>query len=372
MKKSLSILFIFLFTVISLYAVNLKDGIYRAESIEVSHGWIDFVELTIENGNIVKVLKDSYNVSNGQLKSKDQGYSDRMGMDISKVFEKLAKDLEEKQNIHNIDTITGATSSVNNFKSLVKAILDRGFPNRTIIVNTSKYNLRDGIYRAEASQPAHGWTDFLEITVENGLIIKAKADAFNANGDLKTKDQGYADRMGMKPSEFYSELTDRLLNNQKPSEIDTVTGATSTSNYIRYLFLAIIHKGQPDTTVKVDLAKFSASSLKDGVYRAEYSQPTHGWTDFLEITVKNGIIVKAYADAYNSSGILKTNDEAYSQRMGMDPKRFYGILAYRVIADQIPSLIDIVTGATSTSNSVRELLNKIIQDGEPGKLLKVN
>jgi major membrane immunogen (membrane-anchored lipoprotein) len=372
MKKSFSIFLVLLFVVVSLANINLRNGVYRAESLEISRDWMDFVELTIENGKIVKVVNDSYNVSTGLFKSNDKGYWDRMGMDLSKVYEKLTNDLVNKQNINEVDTITGATSSVNAFKSLVQAILERGIPNNTIVVNTSKYNLRDGVYRAEGVQPIHGWTDFLEVTIKNGMVVEAKADAFNAAGNLKTNDAGYASRMGMDPKEFYSELSQRLINAQKPSGIDTITGATSSSNYVRYLYLAILHKGQPERTIKVDFSKFAAFSLKDGIYRAEYAQPVHGWTDFLEITVKNGIIVKAYADAFNTAGNLKTNDPNYGARMGMEPKRFYGILSYRIIAEQVPSGVDTLSGATSSSNSVRALLNAIIQRGEAGKVIKIN
>ncbi|MGM0640814.1 MAG: FMN-binding protein [Thermotogota bacterium] len=373
MKKLLSLVMVLSLVLVSFAAghIDLADGEYRAERLEPSHGWVDFVELTVEDGKFTDVVLDAYNAEDNSLKSEDEGYADRMGMDPAEFFATLANDLEDTQHINEVDTVTGATSSSDNFRALVKAIMDRGVEGSTIVVNLSAYNMADGEYRAERANPSHGWTDFVEITVKNGKITKAVADAFNADGDLKTEDEGYADRMGMDPANFFGTLEDRLENADKPSDVDTVTGATSSSNAVRFLAHAIMHRGTPGETITVNFSNYAASGLDDGEYRAEMSEASHGWTDFLEITVKNGIIVKAYADAYNADGNLKTDDPNYGERMGMEPSRFFGVLSYRVIAEQSVEEIDTVTGATSSSNSVRTLLGGIIENGEAGETIKV-
>jgi major membrane immunogen (membrane-anchored lipoprotein) len=373
MKKLLSLVMVLTLVVFSFAAghIDLADGEYRAERLEPSHGWVDFVELTVENGKFTDVVLDAYNAEDGSLKSEDEGYADRMGMDPAEFFATLADDLEEKQHINEVDTVTGATSSSNNFRALVKAIIDRGVEGSTIIVNLSAYNKADGTYRAERANPSHGWTDFVELTFKNGKITKAVADAFNADGELKTDDEGYADRMGMDPAKFFATLADRLKNADRPADVDTVTGATSSSNAVRFLAHAIMHRGVAGETITVNFSNYSAADLADGEYRAEKAEASHGWTDFLEITVKNGIIVKAYADAYNADGVLKTDDPNYGERMGYEPTRFFGTLSYRVIAEQSASEVDTFTGATSSSNAVRTLLAAIIENGEAGKTIKV-
>ena len=294
-----------------------------------------------------------------------------MGMDPEKYFGELAKDLEKSQNIDEVDTVTGATHSSDNFRALVKGILERGVTDGTIAVNVSAYNKADGTYRAEATEPVHGWTDFLDVTVKNGKITKVVADSFNADGELKTNDANYAENMGMDPAKYFATLADRLVKADRPSDVDTVTGATSSSNAVRFLAHAIKYRGIPGETIKVNFSNFAASNLADGEYRAEMAEASHGWIDFLEITVKNGIIVNAYADSFNANGGLKTDDPNYGKNMGIEPSRYFSVLSYRVIAEQSASEVDTFTGATSTSNSVKTLLNGIIENGKPGKTITV-
>ncbi|WP_167848994.1 FMN-binding protein [Geotoga petraea] len=373
MKKLLSLVMVFTLVVFSFAAghIDLANGTYRAEMVEASHGWVDFVELTVKDGKIADVLMDSYNVEDGSLKSNDANYAKNMGMDPEKYFGELAKDLEKSQNIDEVDTVTGATHSSDNFRALVKGILERGVTDGTIAVNVLAYNKADGTYRAEATEPIHGWTDFLEITVKNGKITKVVADAFNADGGLKTKDPNYAKNMGMDPAKFFATLADRLVKADRPADVDTVTGATSSSDAVRFLAHAIKYRGVPGETIKVNFSNFAASNLPDGEYRAEMAEAEHGWTDFLEITVKNGIIVDAYADAFNANGGLKTDDPVYAKNMGMEPSRFYSVLSYRVIAEQSASEVDTFTGASGSSANVKNLLSGIIENGKPGKTIKV-
>jgi major membrane immunogen (membrane-anchored lipoprotein) len=373
MKKLLSLVMVLTLVLFAFTAghIDLEDGKYRAEALEASHGWIDFVELTINDGKITDALMDSYNAEDRSLKTNDPNYAKNMGMDPKKYFGDLAKDLEKTQKIDEVDTVTGATHSSDNFRALVKAIMDRGVAGSTIIVDLSRYMLEDGKYRAESANPIHGWTDFLEITIKNGKITKVVADSFDAEGNLKTQDKGYADRMGMEPAKFFATLADRLKKADRPADVDTVTGATSSSNAVRFLAHAIMHRGVAGETITVNFSNYAAADLADGEYRAELAEASHGWTDFLEISVKNGIIVKAHADAYNADGNLKTNDPDYGKRMGIEPSRFLGTLSYRVIAEQSASEVDTFTGATSSSNNVRTLLGAIIENGEAGKTIKV-
>ena len=292
-------------------------------------------------------------------------------MDPNQYFGDLAKDLEKKQNIEDVDTVTGATHSSHNFKALVHAIMDRGVAGSTILVDISRYELADGTYRAEAKEASHGWTDFVEITVENGEIVKAVADSYDANGNLKTNDEEYAKNMGYEPKEYFGYLADQLENHKTPSDIDTFTGATHSSENVRLLSWALMYNGKPGETLKVDLSSFVAANLPDGNYRAEYVEASHGWTEYLEITVKNGLIVKAYSDAFDANGNLKTDDPNYAENMGYDPVRYYGFLAQEIIAGQSVEEVDTFTGATHSSEDVRVLLQAIIDNGTPGKTVTV-
>jgi major membrane immunogen (membrane-anchored lipoprotein) len=234
--------------------IDLADGEYRAERLEPSHGWVDFVELTVENGKFTDVVLDAYNAEDGSLKSEDEGYADRMGMDPAKFFATLADRLKNADRPADVDTVTGATSSSNAVRFLAHAIMHRGVAGETITVNFSNYSaadLADGEYRAEKAEASHGWTDFLEITVKNGIIVKAYADAYNADGVLKTDDPNYGERMGYEPTRFFGTLSYRVIAEQSASEVDTFTGATSSSNAVRTLLAAIIENGEAGKTIKV-------------------------------------------------------------------------------------------------------------------------
>lgn len=71
--------------------------------------------------------------------------------------------------------------------------------------------------------------------------------------------------------------------------------------------------------------------FKDGTYTAEFkSFDSLGYKDRLQITVEDGVITDAQFDGVNEQGGLKSEDEAYAERMrplcGTDPaaiRRYY-------------------------------------------------
>lgn len=110
---------------------TLKDGTYHAQMKEASHGWTDYVEITVKNGKFDTVVYDAKNDA-GDKKSQDEDYKKSM-MEGNKnagkpetypadYSKKLADSLLEKQDINQVDAVAGATSSSKNFKAMVEAL----------------------------------------------------------------------------------------------------------------------------------------------------------------------------------------------------------------------------------------------------------
>ncbi len=101
--------------------------------------------------------------------------------------------------------------------------------------------MKDGSYKAEFAEPDdHGWTEFVEVTVTNAKITDVNFDARNEKGDLKSKDPDYKTAMegaGFKtwPSDFYPKLSAQLIEKQDINQVDSIAGATNSSDSFKKL-----------------------------------------------------------------------------------------------------------------------------------------
>ena len=131
MKKKM----IILLAVVILFSLSgcakeqeLKDGYYTAhmEGFE-GFGWQEFVTICVNNGEIVTV---EYNATTptGFIKSWDVAYMRAMnptyGTYPNRYTREYAAQLLQKQSA-DIDSISGATESGENFKLLVEALLEK-------------------------------------------------------------------------------------------------------------------------------------------------------------------------------------------------------------------------------------------------------
>ena len=116
--------------------------------------------------------------------------------------------------------------------------------------------VKDGTYRAEisdeAAEAAHGWKDFLEVTYQDGKITAVDFDAVNSSGARKSEATPEEYPMPLSPAEWVPQLDENIKAAKKSSEIDTVTGATNSSDSARKLMAAIeanAAKGNTETVV---------------------------------------------------------------------------------------------------------------------------
>lgn len=111
---------------------------------------------------------------------------------------------------------------------------------------------------------------------------------------------------------------------------------------------------------------------KDGTYKAEYdTYDVHGWKSFVEITVADSTITDVNFDYINEEGKLKSEDEGYKQTMekssGTYPSKFSSDLEEALIEKQNPNEIDVVTGATTSTDHFKSLVTYAMQYAEKGK-----
>jgi major membrane immunogen (membrane-anchored lipoprotein) len=92
---------------------------------------------------------------------------------------------------------------------------------------------------AEDEFDSHGWKGKIAINFEEGDIASVQYDELNKDGDLKSKDEGYAENMqsasGVTPAEAFEQLQQQLVKSENPAEVDVVSGATSSSERFKEL-----------------------------------------------------------------------------------------------------------------------------------------
>ncbi|MBC3516330.1 FMN-binding protein [Neobittarella massiliensis] len=112
------------------------------------------------------------------------------------------------------------------------------------------------------------------------------------------------------------------------------------------------------------------SSYKDGAYKAQYKDADeHGWTEFVEVTVKDGKVSDVTFDAKNADGKLKSQDAEYKSYMeatGTWPEKFYGDIAEQYKEKQSAEKMDAVAGATNSSDSFKVLMTELEKSMKEG------
>lgn len=118
--------------------------------------------------------------------------------------------------------------------------------------------------------------------------------------------------------------------------------------------------------------KSNESEYKEGTYEVEAENfDEHGWKSQLELEIKDGKIAEAKFDYVNEEGNLKTEDENYNTMMkeasGTNPAEFSPELSKRLIDAQDIEKVDVVTGATVSSDEFKKLANVALENAESGK-----
>lgn len=103
----------------------------------------------------------------------------------------------------------------------------------SILTGCGGSSYKDGNYKvAYDKADSKGWTAFVEVEVKDGKISNTVFDYKNAEGQFKSKDEAYNEKMknvsGIGPDEFTVKYAEQLTKNQNLEKVDVVTGATSS------------------------------------------------------------------------------------------------------------------------------------------------
>lgn len=115
---------------------KMQDGFYTAEMSEYSHGWKEYLCIMVKNDKIVYAEFNAKNPS-GYIKAWDNAYMQSMnavqGTYPNEYTREYVARLIESQNPEEVDIVTGATSSGDNFLKLSAAVVEQAVAGNTEI-----------------------------------------------------------------------------------------------------------------------------------------------------------------------------------------------------------------------------------------------
>ena len=116
--------------------------------------------------------------------------------------------------------------------------------------------MENGYYTAEMSDFSHGWKEYVCIYVKNDRIISAEFNAKDPSGFIKAWDNEYMRNMeagtGIYPNKYTRGYGEQLIEGQKDTEVDTLSGAThSGGNFARLIEAAIGQAQKGDSSAAV-------------------------------------------------------------------------------------------------------------------------
>ena len=116
--------------------------------------------------------------------------------------------------------------------------------------------------------------------------------------------------------------------------------------------------------------KVAGGDLKDGTYKLEEKNEKNGYRAVFEMTVKDGKITESKYDNINADGKSKTEDTKYEESMkaksGVGPKEYIKQLNDSFVKAQSASGVEVVTGATHSSESFQTYAQQLIQAAQAG------
>lgn len=367
---------------------ELQDGTYRLVSNADERGWAAFLEITVAEGEITEADFD-YTDEEGNLKSEDEEYNASMeeqaGISFADAAEEIEAQLVEGQDPE-VDTVSGATGSAeiaDQMADVLLAMAQNGLTEElnydeveyegaaaegeTIPAYAEDAELEDGTYRLVTNPDERGWAAYLEITVAEGEVTEADFDYTNEEGVVKSEDEEYNANMeegsGTSFADASVELEAQLVDGQDP-EIDTVSGATSSSELLDDMADVIFAMAQNGITEEVnyDEANYEgaaeeteeseeetvAAVTADGVEDGTYEGTAAGYIGDItvEVVVADGAITDVQVTSQEETeGIADEALETVPQ----------------AIVDENSTDVDTVSGATGTSNGIKEAVAQALQ-----------
>jgi major membrane immunogen (membrane-anchored lipoprotein) len=122
----------------------------------------------------------------------------------------------------------------------------------------------------------------------------------------------------------------------------------------------------PTTTEQAAPAP-AQGAFKDGTYTAKGTADERGWTPDITITVSGGKITDVKYDELSGDKKKSTDAEysgAFKQAKNIDIAAVYDTLQKSLVEKQDAATVDTFSGATSASNSFKELAAKALEQAK--------
>lgn len=114
----------------------------------------------------------------------------------------------------------------------------------------------------------------------------------------------------------------------------------------------------------------SGASLQDGTYSLKELNDKNGYHAVFSITAKEGKITESKFDYLDKDGKSKTEDADYNKNMkdksGVAPEEYIPQLNEALEKEQNPANVEVVTGATHSSNSFQNYAQQLVQAAQAG------
>ena len=124
--------------------------------------------------------------------------------------------------------------------------------------STASGELKDGTYKLVSEADKRGWHVEFTIVVEGGKIKSSDYDNLNKDGKRKSEDEAYEkqmkDKMGTGPAEYFKAYNIGLVEKQKPSDVEVVSGATQAHTAFVEYANKLIEAAQKGDTKEIKVA----------------------------------------------------------------------------------------------------------------------
>ncbi|MEG0255172.1 MAG: extracellular electron transfer flavoprotein PplA [Vagococcus sp.] len=242
---------------------ELKDGEYTLEEKNENQDYRATFTMVVKDGKIAESKYDNIN-KDGKSKTEDAKYNEMMEEKAKTSPEKFIPELNESlvaaQSADGVEVVTGATHSAESFKNYAQQLIQAaqaGKTDKIEIDNGAK--LKDGDYTLEEKNESNGYRTVFTLVVKDGKIAESKYDNINKDGKSKTEDAKYNDMMKEQaktnPKEFIPALNKALVEakEQKPSEVEVVTGATHSTHSFQMYAEQLINAAEKGDTAKIEV-----------------------------------------------------------------------------------------------------------------------
>lgn len=238
--------------------------------------------------------------------------------------------------------------------------------------------LKDGTYNLEEKDYYNGYRVKMSMTVKDGKVTATTYDNVDKDGKSKADDKKYEESMQkvnkIGPKEYIQQLNDSFTKNGADVEaIDVVSGATSSSLSFKNYANQLVQAAQAGKTDTIEIA--NGQKMKDGTYTLEEKNDFNGYHVVFSIVVKDGKIAESKYDNVNADGKSKVDDKKYEDSMmkvnKVGPKEYIKQLNESLVKGQTAEKVDVVSGATSSSNGFKLYAEQLINAAQAGKTDKI-